>query len=132
MDHDVEFDANGQVKSLHQQAAGDRPISVTDPDMRHGRKSASVLIAGYKAQVLASLLGFILLVKVFRANHHDGENLPLLLQELNRLKLFPRAMIGDHAYGTLANHAALLTGATQLIARMARPTNGGRYTKDSR
>ena len=130
VDHDVEFDAKGQVKGLRQQAAGDRPISVTDPDMRHGRKSASVLIAGYKAQVLASLLGFILLVKVFRANHHDGENLPLLLQELNRLKLFPRAMIGDHAYGTLANHAALLTGTTQLVARMARPTNGGRYTKD--
>ena len=53
---------------------------MTDPDMRHGRKSASVLIAGYKAQVVASLLwGFILLTKVFRANQHDGENLPQLL-----------------------------------------------------
>ena len=132
--HDVEFAANGQVVGIRQQAAGDRPISVTDPQMRHGRKSASVLIAGYKAQVVASLLGFILLLKVFRANQHDGENVPQLREALHRLKLFPHAMIGDHAYGTLANHAAArrdeLGLVMELIARMARPSNGGRFTKD--
>ena len=44
---------------------------------------------------------------------------------------------GDHAYGTLANHAFFeernASGqhpASELVARMARPENGGRYTKD--
>jgi hypothetical protein len=96
-----------------------------------------VLIAGYKAQVVASLLwGFILLTKVFRANQHDGENLPQLLAALAGLGLRPRKVIGDHAYGTLANHAHVarnaqgLIPAQELVARMPRPQNGGRYTKD--
>jgi hypothetical protein len=138
IEHDVEFGSDGQVKGLLQRPAGDRLISMTDPDMRHGRKSASVLIAGYKAQVVASVLwGFILLTKVFRANQHDGENLPQLLAALARLGLTPRKIIGDHAYGTLANHAHVaqrraqgLIPAQELVARMPRPQNGGRFTKD--
>jgi hypothetical protein len=138
IEHDVEFGPDGQVKGLLQRAAGDRLISMTDPDMRHGRKSASVLIAGYKAQVVASLLwGFILLTKVFRANQHDGENLPQLLAALNRMGLSPCKVIGDHAYGTVANHAHVaqrnaqgLVPAQELVARMPRPQNGGRFTKD--
>jgi Transposase DDE domain/Transposase domain (DUF772) len=136
--HDVEWGPDGQVKGVLQRPAGDRLISMTDPDMRHGRKSASVLIAGYKAQVVASLLwGFILLTKVFRANQHDGENLPQLLAALAGLGLRPRKVIGDHAYGTVANHAHVAQGnaqglypAQELVARMARPQNGGRFTKD--
>ena len=48
LDHDVAFDADGAVTGIVPRAAGDRPISATDTDMRHGRKSASVLIAGFK------------------------------------------------------------------------------------
>lgn len=138
IEHDVEFGPDGVVKGLRQQAAAGRLISMTDPDMRHGRKSASVLIAGYKVQVVASLLwGFILLTKVFRANQADGENLPQLLLALKRLGLNPSKVIGDHAYGTLANHAYVanrtdpgLIPAQELVARMPRPHNGGRFTKD--
>jgi len=138
IEHDVEFDEHGQVKGLRQQAAGDRLISMTDPDMRHGRKSASTLIAGYKAQVVASVLfGFILLTRVIRANQHDGEILPQLLEGLSRLGVQPSHVIGDHAYGTLKNHAHMaernakgLIAPQELVARMARPQNGGRFTKD--
>lgn len=43
---------------------GDHLICVTDQDMRHGRKSASILTSDYKVQVLASVLfGFILLTR---------------------------------------------------------------------
>lgn len=136
--HDVEFGPEGEIKGLLERAAGDRIISMTDPQMRHGRKSASVLIAGYKAQVVASLLyGFILMVKVFRANQHDGQNLPQILDGLRAMGLWPRKLIGDHAYGTLANHVEVqrrnaqdLIHPQELVARMARPHNGGRFTKD--
>jgi hypothetical protein len=136
VEHDVAFDDEGQVTGIVQRAAGDRLISVTDPDMRHGRKSASVLIAGFKVQVVAAVaLGWILLARAFAANRHDGEDLPDLIAELDaRHGLSPTSMAGDHAYGTLSNHAAFVrlaaTGGPELIARMPRPANGGRFTKD--
>jgi transposase len=134
--HDVEFSADGKVLGIRQQAAGDRLISVTDPDMRHGRKSASVLIAGYKVQVVASVLfGFILLTRVMRANRPDGQALPGMLDALRARGFLPKAVLGDHAYGTLANHHDIQRRRQQgqdieLYARMPRPENGGRLTKD--
>jgi hypothetical protein len=133
IDKDVEFDSDGQVAGIVQREAGDRIISVTDPDMRHGRKSASVLIQGFKVQVIASLCyGWILLTQVFRANEHDGRDLPALVDELsNKHGLNPRWVGGDHAYGTIANHMAFAQReGTELIARMPRPSNGGQFTKD--
>ena len=51
---DVTADAAGQAV-LRQGVAKDRRISVQDADMRHGRKSASRLIDGYKRHVLHDL-----------------------------------------------------------------------------
>jgi hypothetical protein len=130
---EVERDEHGEVKGIVQREADDRIISATDPDMRHGRKSSSVLICGYKAQIIASLVyGWILLARVFRANVHDGQDLPAQLEELDAMHgLTPAWLGGDHAYGTLANHIALSpSDQPELIARMPRPANGGRFTKD--
>lgn len=136
--HDVEVGPNGEVQGIRQVAAADRIISATDPQMRHGRKSASVLIAGFKAQIVASVtFGWILLVKLIAANRHDGRDFPELLERIEALGLRPRAAIGDHAYGLLDNHRYVLHRNSQgnllpieLIARNARPSNGGRFTKD--
>jgi len=130
---EVERDEHGEVIGIVQREADDRVISTTDPDMRHGRKSSSLLICGYKAQIIASLLyGWILLARVFRANLHDGRELPGQVEELHtRHGLTPAWLGGDHAYGTLANHVALSRNdQPELIARMPRPANGGRFTKD--
>jgi transposase len=51
---DVAVDAVGQPV-LRQGVAKDRRISIEDADMRHGRKSASRLIDGYKRHVLHDL-----------------------------------------------------------------------------
>ena len=51
---DVTADAAGQAV-LRQGVAKDRRISVADADMRHGRKSVSRLIDGYKRHVLHDL-----------------------------------------------------------------------------
>jgi hypothetical protein len=99
--------------------------------MRHGRKSASQIIKGFKTQVVASVaLGFILLVRVFSANRHDGENLPEIVEELEQAGFRPAWWGGDHAYGTLSNHRFFAESSAELVARMARPANGGRFTKD--
>jgi hypothetical protein len=130
--HDIERSDDGAVKGISQKAAGDRQISLTDPDMRHGRKSASQLIAGFKAQVIATVaFGFIVMCRVIKANVHDGRDLPALIEELADKGIKPAWVGGDHAYGTLKNHAAFAgRPGTELIARMPRPVNGGRFTKD--
>ena len=132
IEHDIEMDATGQVEGITQRAAGDRLISVTDPDMRHGAKSASKLIAGFKAQIVATVTyGFILLTQVIRANEHDGKALPAVAEKLRLEGLRPKWWGGDHAYGTITNHHWFETEEEgELVARMTRPSNRGRFTKD--
>ena len=133
LEHDVDRDADGNVVGVKRKAAGDRLISVTDPDMRSGRKSASKMISGFKVQVIATVLhGFILMTRVIKANEHDGERLHQFVYKLRQHGLRPAWWGGDHAYGTIGNHAffAARPERGELVARMARPSNGGRFSKD--
>ena len=132
IEHDVEFDSNNHVKGIRQKAADDRIISETDPQIRHGRKSASKLFSGFKAQIIASLMfGFIVMVRIIKANRHDGRDLPAMADDLREQGIEPSWWGGDHAYGTLANHRFFDDPERgELVARMPRPANGGRFTKD--
>jgi hypothetical protein len=53
-DQDVACDEQG-VAQIRQGVARDRRISIEDPQMRHGRKTKSVRIDGYKRHVLTDL-----------------------------------------------------------------------------
>ena len=53
-EQDVQVDEKGK-ESLMKGVAKDRRISVEDGQMRHGRKSRSVLVDGYKRHVLHDL-----------------------------------------------------------------------------
>jgi hypothetical protein len=59
---DVEARADGTV-ALRNGVAAERRISVEDPDMRHGRKSRTQLIDGYKRHVLRDLDSGLLRVR---------------------------------------------------------------------
>src|SRR5208283_3192152 len=52
---DQDVDSSGPAPALRRGVAKDRRISVEDADMRHGRKSRSVLFDGYKRHVLRDL-----------------------------------------------------------------------------
>ena len=66
---DQDVDLSGPAPSLRRGVARDRRISVEDPDMRHGRKSRSVLFDGYKRHVLRDLdTGLITAVGITAAN----------------------------------------------------------------
>jgi hypothetical protein len=52
---DQDVDCSDPVPTLRRGVARDRRISVEDPQIRHGRKSRSVLFDGYKRHVLADL-----------------------------------------------------------------------------
>jgi hypothetical protein len=65
---DVQVDEKGKV-SLIKGVAKDRRISVEDSEMRHGRKSRSVRVDGYKRHVLHDLdTGLIRVVGITPAN----------------------------------------------------------------
>jgi hypothetical protein len=67
-DQDVAL-AAGQPPTLRQGVAKDRRISIEDPQMRHGRKSRSHLVDGYKRHVLRDLdSGLVPAVGVTAAN----------------------------------------------------------------
>jgi hypothetical protein len=64
-----DVDLDGAVPSLRQGVAKDRRISVEDGQMRHGRKSRSVLFGGYKRHVLRDLdTGLVPAVGITPAN----------------------------------------------------------------
>ena len=66
---DQDVDCSGPAPALRRGVAKDRRISVEDPDMRHGRKSRSVLFDGYKRHVLRDLdTGLIPAVGITAAN----------------------------------------------------------------
>jgi IS5 family transposase len=69
---DIEPDPEGGGSRIRQGTAKDRIISVTDPEMRHGRKSKSRVINGYKRHIATELdEGLILATTVRPANEHE-------------------------------------------------------------
>jgi Transposase domain (DUF772) len=66
---DQDVDLSGPVPALRRGVARDRRISVEDDQMRHGRKSRSVLFDGYKRHVLRDLdTGLVPVVGITPAN----------------------------------------------------------------
>jgi transposase len=66
---DQDVDCSGPAPALRRGVARDRRISVEDSQMRHGRKSRSVLFDGYKRHVLTDLdTGLIVAAGITPAN----------------------------------------------------------------
>jgi transposase len=66
---DQDVDCSGPAPALRRGVARDRRISVEDAQMRHGRKSRSVLFDGYKRHVLTDLdTGLVTAVGITPAN----------------------------------------------------------------
>jgi transposase len=66
---DQDTDLSGAAPALRRGVARDRRISVEDGQMRHGRKSRSVLVDGYKRHVLTDLdTGLVPAVGITPAN----------------------------------------------------------------
>ncbi|MGC3997731.1 MAG: transposase [Anaeromyxobacter sp.] len=69
MNQDLEPDPGGGGKKIREGVAPDRRVSVTDPDMRHGRKSKTMRFNGYKRHIATDLdSGLILSGAITPAN----------------------------------------------------------------
>lgn len=84
-EQDLEPDPGGGGPRIRDGVASDRRISVSDPEMRHGRKSKSQTIKGYKTHLGADLdTNLIIACAVTPANKPEAEALPAILDDLAR------------------------------------------------
>jgi hypothetical protein len=97
---DIEPDpSGGGRKRIRKGVAPDRRISVRDPEMRHGRKSKSRRIDGYKRHIASCLdTGLILGGAITPANRPEGEAAPALREDLERQGMRIGKLNIDRAY----------------------------------
>jgi hypothetical protein len=99
---DVEIDENGKA-SLIKGVAKDRRISIEDGQMRHGRKSRSVRVDGYKRHVLHDLdTGLIRAVGITPANMPEASVTEAISEDLKLQEACLKELHIDRAY--LSSH----------------------------
>ncbi len=98
----MHIDEKGKA-SLIKGVAKDRRISVEDGQMRHGRKSRSVRVDGYKRHVLHDLdTGFIRAVGITPANIPEASVTEAISADLDRQQVALKELHIDRAY--LSSH----------------------------
>ncbi len=101
-EQDVQISEKGKV-SLIKGVAKDRRISVEDGQMRHGRKSRSVRVDGYKRHVLHDLdTGLIRAVGVTPAHAPEASVTEAISGDLDRQEVALKELHIDRAY--LSSH----------------------------
>jgi len=101
-EQDVQVDEAGKA-SLIKGVAKDRRSSVEDGQMRHGRKSRSVRVDGYKRHVLHDLdTGLIRAVGLTPANVPEATVTEAISADLDRQEVFLKELHIDRAY--LSSH----------------------------
>ncbi len=97
-DQDVQVADEGPP-TLKRGVAKDRRISIEDPQMRHGRKSRSHLIDGYKRHVLRDLdSGLVAAVAVTAANLPEAAGAEQIRDDLAAQRLTLAELFIDRAY----------------------------------
>ena len=101
-EQDVQVGEEGKV-SLIKGVAKDRRISIEDGHMRHGRKSRSVRVDGYKRHVLHDLdTGLIRAVGITPANAPEASVTEAISKDLNAQEVSLQELHIDRAY--LSSH----------------------------
>lgn len=114
---DQDIDADGNIK---QGVAPDRVISVTDSEMRHGRKTTANKFDGYKTHIAAAGEdhSFVVGLKVTPANVPDGDVLPELIEACKENQVNVNKAMGDTAYGSGDIRAKMQEQNIELVAKV--------------
>jgi hypothetical protein len=130
IDQDIEDGEDGVVK-IKEGVAPDRVISVADPEMRHGRKSASRRFNGHKLDVMSDeATELVLGVAVRAGNASDAAGTLPLLEQVQRLEGTNVAvLLGDMAYSDPDLREATEKAGTDLVAKVPPVSNAGRFPK---
>lgn len=131
IDQDIEqAPEDGAGPAIRQGVAPDRVVSVVDPEMRHGRKSHSRRIDGYKAHVLTDHdTELVLGVSVTAANDPDGPEAAPLVAGAKQAGVPVREVLGDTAYGDGDTREAVEAQGAKVTAKTQPPATTGRFVK---
>jgi hypothetical protein len=123
---DIEPDPSGG-RRIKDEVAKDRIISISDPEMRHGRKSKTKLFNGYKRHI-AIVDDVILATAVVPANIQEHQAAPALLE---RVEEHGKIAALDMDRGYLASEvvARLHDDGVMIHSKPWVPTNKGLFTK---
>lgn len=129
---DLEPDPNGGGPRIRRGVAEERRVSIEDPEMRHGRKSKSRTINGYKNHVAADIdTGLVLACGTTPANRPEAEALPGIETDVGRYR--ERNEIGelhiDRAYVSSENVVQLHRRKVPIIAKPWLPQERGVFSK---
>jgi hypothetical protein len=127
---DVERNTEGQAV-LKDGVARDRVPSVTDPQMRHGRKSASRKFTGHKGAIAVEPeSGVITAADVLPGNAPDNTDALALVEETKRNTGCEVAkVIGDCAYGDGVTRRAFKEQGCELVVKVPRGGRPGYFAK---
>jgi hypothetical protein len=128
---DVERGEDGHPQ-IRQGSNAERICSVHDPEVRHGRKSASTRFDGHKLAVGADVESQVIVaVDILPGSAKDDEgSLELAQQAEANSGLELEAALGDCAYGTGPNRQRFAEAGIPLLAKVPRQPETGRFTKD--
>jgi hypothetical protein len=131
VDQDTEEDpGHGGGPAIRQGVAPDRVISVVDSDMRHGRKTSSQRIDGYKTHLLTDHdTELVLGVAVTGANCPDGPQAAPLIEAARQAGVPVEEMLGDTAYGDGDTRVAVEAAGARVTAKTQPPAATGKFTK---
>ena len=123
---DVVTDEEGQSQ-IGQGTAPGRIISITEPEMRHGRKSKAQRFDGFKVVVSTEQSSELILdIADATASGSDGAHLmPTIERTEAEAKVTVERVIGDGAYGSGKNRAACgeRDEPIDLVSPLARPSD---------
>lgn len=126
---DVERTTDGV--SIKKGTAKDRVISVEDPEMRHGHKSATKLFNGHKAAIAVDTESqLITAVDVLPGNAQDYERaLDLVKSSEANTGTSVEDVVGDCAYGEGTTRQAFVDAGIRLVAKVPNRPNGEYFAK---
>jgi transposase len=131
IDQDVEHTpADGGGPGVRHGVATDRVVSVVDPEMRHGRKSHSKRVDGYKAHVLTDHDNELILgVATTAANTPDGPEAAGLVTAARNAGVEVTEVLGDTAYGDGDTRVAVEAVGAKITAKTQPPAPTGKFIK---
>ena len=127
---DIEPDPEGGGSRIKQGVAKERRISVTDGEMRHGRKSKSSRVDGYKRHIAVDLATKLIVgAAVTPANRPEGEASGALLDDIERQGFTVEDAYIDRAYLLAEAFEVRRFWDMRVHAKAFPLRNAGRYTK---
>lgn len=128
VEQDIEPDPDGGGERIRDGVAEDRVISIGDPEMRHGRKSRSKTIKGYKRHV-AIVNGIIVGTAVEPANKREHEPTGRLLDAAETHGDIDEALI-DRGYLAAPEIAKMHSEGVVIHSRAWRGSKDGLFGKE--